>query len=310
MMSFTITVPATMANLGPGFDCLGLAVAELANTFVFSSSQTYGLTRHPDNAVDWPNWWTLEKSLIHQGVKAVYDAAHQAMPIYMVAMAAQVPLSRGLGSSSTAIVAGCLAANQFLGNPYTLHDLLAMATRLEGHPDNVAPALLGGVQLSALEGGQVDAYSLPWPNDWALIAVIPPYPLPTAKARQAMPNRYPLTAAVSNIASMGQWVHACHTGDADLLHQALAGDCLHQPYRGPLVPLYQPLMAWAAQHKADGVIGGYISGAGSTLGLVVEESARVRCLDTLNDWLISVGQTEVDCCPLTVGGGAHIDLGM
>lgn len=301
----TITVPATMANLGPGFDCLGLAVKELSNTFVFSTSSAYQLIKHTDNKEDWPdsppNQWRLEDSLLHTAVKAVYDAAQKPLPIYNVSMAAYVPLARGLGSSSTAIIAGCLAANTWLGKPFSPNQLLAIATKLEGHPDNVAPALLGGVQLCQTHtADKVEAYSLPWPTEWSLIAVVPPQPLTTAQARQAMPKHYSLAECVTSIAGMGVWVQALATKNATAFAKALGCDTLHHPYRGPLIPLYQPLMSWADTMQPHGVIGGFISGAGSTLGLVVNASQSHQLVTQLTQWLSDTGYEGIRCIPLTV----------
>jgi homoserine kinase len=288
---FTLAVPATSANLGPGFDSLGMAV-NLFNRFTvspapinrqhFSPHGTQNTALAPVNPAD---------SLFFQAM-AAYQAEHpsQVLPAVDVTIEANIPLSRGLGSSSTVVVAGLLAACKLLNQYADPHRLLPLATRLEGHPDNVAPALLGGVQLcQLLPDGNVLVRQLPWPKEWQVIFIVPPEPLSTHVARQVMPQHYPLGDAVANVQACAMMVHALHTADEQAMAAALA-DTLHQPYRIPLISAYRPVAQIAAQ---AGALGTVISGAGSTMAVFVTRQQHSHVARALDQWIGS--QTEKAC---------------
>ncbi len=278
----TIAVPASMSNLGPGFDTAGLAL-QLVNRFHLTPAHTTTITRHSGTCVDFPEALDTNDNLISKGMQAVWQATNTVPVTFHCQVEAHIPLARGLGSSSTAIIAGLLAANHWAGSPLSTQQLVQLATKLEGHPDNAAPALLGGiVWCDTTNDDQVTATPLPWPTDWALIAVIPNEPLTTEKARNALPKEFPIATSIHTLRKAGQWVHAIHTNDADLFKQSL-NDTLHQPYRGPLIALYNPVMAWANQQI--GVIGGFISGAGSTLGLVCHKAQQQQVISDAKQWL-------------------------
>ncbi len=173
----------------------------------------------------------------------------------------KIPLSRGLGSSSTAIVAGLVAANAMTGNTLTKDELVSMATEIEGHPDNVAPAILGGFTISYMEDKLAHAFSFIPVKKFKLVAVVPAMPLATSKARAAIPIQVPHCDAVFNASRTALLIGALMSGEYDYLPAALE-DKLHQPYRTALIPGMQEAFVIA---KAKGAYNAIISGAGSTL---------------------------------------------
>lgn len=260
----TVQVPATSANLGPGFDSLGLAL-NLYNSFTFSVSEENHFEVSEDSTVETPGLpKQLEHSLIYQGLRAVYGACNTPLPKFHVSLTANVPVERGLGSSSTAIVAGLVAANHLLGNPLAPKALLQLAAISEGHADNVSPALLGGCQLCDGDPNNeyVQSYPLPWPKDWHIIAVIPNTPLNTEKARSTLPESIPTADAAFTARKMGLWLHALHTADARAFKSALV-DKLHQPYRAPLIDDFEAVEQFCYGHPD--AMGCVISGSGSTM---------------------------------------------
>lgn len=274
MPTVTVQVPATSANLGPGFDTLGIALG-LYNRFTFTIAETNQFSVSDSSTVSTKGLpQKLEHSLIYQGIRSVYGACNQTLPNLHVTLEAHVPLERGLGSSSTAIVAGLVAANHMLKNPLTSKALLQLAAITEGHPDNVAPALLGGAQLCDGDPNQeyVHSYPLPWPETWQVVVVIPPTTLNTETARDAMPETVSMTDAAFNAQKSALWVHALHTQDARAFKAALA-DKLHQPYRGPLIEDYDAVEQFCYGHPD--AMGCVISGSGSTMAVFTTDPTEL-----------------------------------
>ncbi len=284
-----VQTPATTANLGPGFDSFGMALT-LYNYFSFQRAERDTLTIHPQSTVSTEGLLdvsaeALKNNLVFKALDAFYAHRQQERPCLHVEIEAHIPLARGLGSSSTAIAAGLFAGNQILSrergeSPLSLQDLLPLGNALEGHPDNMAPALLGGALLC--DGVQV--YPLPWPKPWKILLAIPPDPLLTETARQAMPAHYPLEDAIFNLRKASLLTYSLLKEDTAGFRLAL-DDRLHHPYRGPLIPEFLPLKALA--HQA-GALGTVISGAGSTLAIFYEASQE----DALKTALHPFKQTE------------------
>ena len=260
--SVSVTVPATTANLGPGFDCLGAALT-LYNQFEFTVAeedaptvtiQAIGLgaeqvSQVPDNLV--------YTSFLH-----LYTSLHQSPPNIAIKIQLNVPLARGLGSSATAIIGGLVGANAIAGSPLTNAQILELAIALEGHPDNVAPALLGNCQLAVQ---QANGATLLCPVTWATtlvpVVAIPNFELSTHKARTVLPSDCSYTDAVFNGSHLSLLVKALESGRDDWLQAALS-DRLHQPYRTPLIKGYEAVRQAALEAGAHGLV---ISGAGPTL---------------------------------------------
>lgn len=259
MPDFAVFVPATSANMGPGFDALGLALP-FGNRFEVSeaaeSGTSYRLMGEGETSP-----LSAERNLFLVAASRLADEVGSALPPLSIACHASIPLGRGLGSSASAVVGGLLAANRLLGEPLGPDDLLRLATALEGHPDNVAPALLGGVCI-AVQGAtgllveRIAAAEAP-----GLVVAIPAFELSTATARAALPSLVPLGDAVYNVGRAALLTAALCSGRSELLGEAL-GDRLHQPYREPLV---QGMAEVTRAAREAGAWGTTLSGAGPTL---------------------------------------------
>lgn len=238
-----VRVPATTANMGPGFDVIGMAL-NLHNTFTFSMD---------GGEVD-------RDSMIYRSAEVVFRRAKRPMDGFVYAVEAEVPMARGLGSSATCIVGGMAGANALLGSPFSRDEILEMASDFEGHPDNVAPALLGGCVVSAPGPDGVFYRKLKRASDFTPIVAIPDFDLSTEKARAALPEALAYGDCVYNIGNMAFLVYGLETGDFEALLRG-AGDRIHQPYRGPLIQGYDA-MATIEETKKGKML---ISGAGPTL---------------------------------------------
>ncbi len=228
-----VRVPATSANLGPGFDCLALALdlwnqveLRLEGDGIRVIVRGEGSDRLPRD----------ETNLVAQAALGLYHAAHIAPPPGLrIECVNRIPLSSGLGSSAAARLAGLLGANALAGEPLSEEEILELAADLEGHPDNVSAALAGGLALSVRAGERllVRSYAPVLPLPAAV--VVPEVNLPTVAARRALPKQAPLADAVFNLGRTALVVEALRSGDLDLLGEAMQ-DRLHQPYRLALIP--------------------------------------------------------------------------
>ena len=262
--TITITVPATTANLGPGFDCIGAALS-LYNRFQFSrlepsATEKLKITVTGQEAAKVK---TDESNLAYVAFVTLYDRLNQSPPPLAIHIDMQVPLARGLGSSATAIVGGLVGANELAGAPLSQVEVMQLAIELEGHPDNVVPALLGGCRLAASNtpGGSWEICDIPWHPDIVPVAAIPDFELSTAEARKVLPADYSMADAIFNAAHLGLLVRALATGDRNWLRCALQ-DKIHQPYRQSLIKGYEAVQQAALNAGACGMV---ISGAGPTL---------------------------------------------
>lgn len=253
-MRRTVRVPATTANLGPGFDSFGCALG-LYNTYAFETG-TPGL-----KITGCPEKYQNDRNLTVRAYQAVLDEAKIPFSGLSLHIDAEIPVSRGLGSSAAMIAAGVYAANEAVGRPFDESVLLRIATRIEGHPDNLAPAFFGGLTACMTENGipYVARYSVA--EGLRFVVCIPDFELSTAKARQALPKQISHADGTYNVGHGAVLLKGLETGDPDLIRNALK-DRLHQPYRIPLIPGYDTVRAAAA---AEGALGFCISGAGPTL---------------------------------------------
>ncbi len=258
-------VPATSANLGPGFDALGLAL-DLFNTLSLSIADADSLRATGEGAAELANYST---TIAHDAAHRVLRALDCDVAGVHLQMHNAIPLARGLGSSSAAIVGGMLAANAWaqLAHSKSLspRELLEMATQIEGHPDNVAPALMGGLVAAACEqrGDALAVAAVRVPvKAWPQFAVwIPDAELSTNKARGVLPDSVSRADAIYNLSRSALLIAALTAGDFDALREALK-DKLHQSHRAPLVPGFNAIVGAATQ---SGAIGATLSGAGPTI---------------------------------------------
>lgn len=271
-----LEVPASSANLGPGFDALGLAVdLRLTVTAVPAEQDSFSYAGEGPAPAAHGN-------LVHRGYAAAFAAlGRQPTPVAFT-LDNPIPLARGLGSSSAALVAGAAAADAFLGEPLGRDGVFRVTARLEGHPDNVGPAVFGGFVVSAAdEKGEFVARSLPVPEDWRLLFGVPAFELQTVAARAALPASYDPAQTVLTSSRAALWVAAVATRDRELLRVASL-DVMHQPYRARLVPGLASLLSGL---RAAGADGAYLSGSGPTVGVIVGDTAFERCRSLLLDWV-------------------------
>jgi homoserine kinase len=253
-----VRVPATSANLGPGFDALGLALT-LYNEVTATEADGVTVTVDGEGAGRLPS---DGDNVVARGVRQAYEAA--ARPFKGVALRCvnRIPGSRGLGSSAAAWVGGLVAGNALLGEPLSREALLALAARAEGHPDNAAAALHGGLTVScALGDGRIAVVSLPVPPTLRWIVLVPELTSATAEARAVLPDTVPRADAVFNVQRVALLLAGLQSGRADALAAAL-DDRLHQPYRLRLFPWLSSVIAAAGR---AGALGCVLSGAGPSV---------------------------------------------
>lgn len=258
MPQVTITIPATSANLGPGFDCLGVALGlynQVTFTAVFQPSLTIEVT-----GLDAAKVPTDETNLVYQSACHMFDRLGKRPSGLHIQQKNNIPVGSGLGSSSTAVLAGLLGANALMDGHFSQADILAIAAAEEGHPDNVAPALLGGLVLGVMQGEQVHIEQLPIAQQQVVI-VTPDFQLLTKDARAALPNQVSRQDAIFNASRLPLLIHALETAAYPKLTLAMQ-DKLHQPYRLPLIPGMAE--AFDAAYTA-GAAGAALSGAGPSL---------------------------------------------
>ncbi len=269
-MKISVKVPATTANIGPGFDCLGMALP-IYNTITIEETVLpgTGIEINVINDENVTNDLILEhvpqdeNSIIYKAVELLYNSIGQTPSELKITVQSQIPIARGLGSSASVIVGGLLAANELLGKPADEVALLSIATEVEGHPDNVTPAIVGGLVLTSQEDdGRIVYTKLDWPEEWAITVCIPDYELSTDISRSVLPKEVPMPDAVFNAKRLGMFVQAVNKKDEILMRLALQ-DKLHQPYRMKLVPGLDKIIE-NLKHEED-VLGCVLSGAGPSI---------------------------------------------
>lgn len=263
--SVTVRVPATSANLGPGFDALGIAL-DLAADIRLSLNEADGDRRDP-----------LERMVL-AGARSAYAAAGTPEPASLyVRTEKSIPIGRGLGASAVARVAGVVGANALMGGPLDADTMLRLASELEGHADNAAPALLGGLQVVVFDESGLSHVVVPVPKELRVILFVPDFSMPTKESRQRLPSRLTRQDAVFNIGRAALLIAAVATGRFDALRVATQ-DVLHQPARSAIFPAMPKLIATALD---AGACAAYLSGAGSTIAAwsTDRESEIARALE-------------------------------
>ena len=261
------TVPATSANLGIGYDTLGMAVS-LYSHFTFDHADTLTITGCPEEFQNRDNmvYVAFEQALEQWGM--------EPFPI-SIDIQTEIPVARGLGSSSTCVVAGIMGAAALTRRTVTREELVAMATALEGHPDNVAPALLGAAVCSFTPEGELPRclrYNVS--ERLRFITIIPPYEVHTSEARKVVPQEVPLSTAVWQMGRIAGLTRGLETGDTELI-AAANDDRLQEPYRRKLIPDYDAIHATCLEGGAKTI---WISGSGSTLMAVTDDTIVAKFL--------------------------------
>lgn len=253
MKRVTIRVPATTANLGPGFDAFGCALS-LYTDVTFEETE-FGL-----EITGCEEEYAGPDNLAYISYSAVLASMNEELRGIKIHIESQIPIARGLGSSAALLVAGAMGANVLRGNKLSLQGLLNICNAMEGHPDNLAPAFFGGLTASMVDNGLPVTVNFPLHPDWEFLALVPDFHLQTAVAREALPSEYDRADAVYNISHGAMVLKALELGDEKLLRNAMQ-DRIHQPYRKSMITDYE---------KIEGLIrttgaAFCLSGAGPTL---------------------------------------------
>lgn len=287
-MKVKVKVPATSANLGPGFDVAGLAVT-LYNTFTFELLDD-GL-----EITGCPEQFCNAENMTYQAFVEGAKTCGLLFKGLRIECSGDVPYTRGLGSSSTCIVAGIVGAYAFVDRYDERQEILELATKIEGHPDNVAPAIFGGLTVSVMSDG-VTTLNIPVKHDYRFVAMIPPFTLSTEKSRSVLPQVLSRSDAIANVSHLALMVASLINGYDDGLKLGFK-DRLHQSYRGPLIEGFDEIMT--ILENDERVLGAYLSGAGPTIMAVIDATdtkgvVRIKeeLGDLLKDW--QVEKLELD----------------
>lgn len=269
-----VKVPASTANLGSGFDCIGVAFQLYTELDIYPSDKLEFHWRNDEGAIRaYP--FLEDENLIFQAMKKVCLLLNKDLPDVKVIVQSNIPSTAGLGSSASAFIAGLAAINKWFGEPFSKDELLWIAAEREGHPDNVGASLFGGVFIGAIdwEAKKVHYSHFPFPSRWVWLAAIPAYSLATHKARQLLPEKYSKADVVFNLSRYGVLVSSLLTGNDEGVKSGLE-DQLHQPYRQYLIPGFDQLVAEKTKMNTLGFV---ISGAGPTvLGLFASDTNLIE----------------------------------
>src|SRR5579863_766372 len=290
----TVRVPASSANLGPGFDALGLALSVYLDCrFRRSPRLTITATGRDATAIS-----TGEENLIWQTALSVAADVRMTMPPIDLQIENQIPLGKGLGSSAAALTAGVVIADRLLGLGWRPLRILDEAARLEGHPDNVAACVLGSIVASAIDsGGAVRAVRLELPARFGIALVVPDFVLPTAEARAVLPTCYSREDAIFNVQRAALLIAALAAGSVSAFPAALE-DRFHQPYRVPLVPGLGDIL----KLRAPGLLGCALSGAGPSILVFYERGYEQVCDLVRQIFALHGRQSEVLHAPVAECG--------
>jgi homoserine kinase len=291
MSRLRLRLPATSANLGPGFDTLALALrmhleieAEAAGAFAMEVSG-----RNAEACA------ALKDNLLLTTYRAVLERAGRPVVPLHLRMKNGIPLGMGCGSSAAARLAAVALASHFGGLEWARERILAEASRLEGHPDNVAACWLGGFVASAMDGGAVAAVRFALPQNWRAVLVMPERPLATTASRAALPASYARPDVAVNLQRVALLTGAMASGRADLLATAMQ-DRVHQPYREEVCPLLGKLLPLAGNR---GIAGVALSGAGPAVLLLVESaSVLTEAVRAVDEAVVASGAVEKLVCEL------------
>lgn len=274
-----LRIPATSANLGSGFDTCGLAV----NLYNYLTMEEWdGCSIQSLDGISVP---AGENNLVYSTAKRLYQICGIPFHGLKIGQINHIPFARGLGSSSACIVGGLKGANDLMGNPVSDDELINMAAKIEGHPDNSTPALIGGLVTAVIEQKKVFYVRQPLKEDLRFVAMIPDIPLKTSMARSVLPKQVSREQAVYNLSRAALMSVSLSSGNYQNLRVAVE-DQLHQPYRIALIPQGRAVM----EECYDlGAYAAYISGAGSTIMAIVPDNLEMYFSDCIQHRLSSMG---------------------
>lgn len=273
-----IKVPGTTANIGPGFDAIGIAL-ELFNYYTIEKKedgvQEVAWDSNIPAITDDENYSYLAL------IRTLKKFGKENLGFKLTMGDCEVPVSRGIGSSASAIVGGIYAANYIMGDTLTVKDIADIATEIEGHPDNAVPAVLGGMIVSVVDrDGTVINSRVKFPDTIDFVVMIPNFKLSTEEARLALPDDYSIKESVFNLSRTALLVNALNNGELENLRAAI-DDKLHQPFRAPLIEGAEDIFA---KSKELGALGEFISGAGPTLISLIKKGDK-KFIDDMRSYL-------------------------
>lgn len=254
-----VRVPATSANMGPGFDTMGVAL-NMYNHFYIQEAEELSITGCPKEDAN-------EGNLLYRSMIRCLEMLEFPYRGFHIHFDCSIPISRGLGSSASCILGGVLAANGIAGNPLDSGSILRIASEIEGHPDNIAPALFGGMVISITQGNEIHYNRMDIAPGLKFCALIPDFTLSTHEARAVLPKSVPYGDAIFNVSRSSLLLSALMTGRHELIKVACQ-DRLHQPYRGRLIANYSEVIQQCEELDCLGV---YLSGAGPTIMVILGE---------------------------------------
>ena len=264
-MEVKVKSPASSANIGPCFDCAGIAFP-LYNTLRVKKSDKNEIKVIIDEKGDVRTFIVDEKNIIFQSVKRFYEKINREPEGYEIYVETEIPIARGLGSSASVIAGTLIGINELNNKPLTEQDLIDIAASIEGHPDNTTPAFVGGFVVASIEDdGHVLYQKTEWPKEWKITVCIPDYKLLTELARSVLPEKVDFKDAVFNIRKSAQLITAVTGKNEDIMRSALK-DRVHQPYREKLIPGMHEIIE--ELNKEENVLGCVLSGAGPTLAVI------------------------------------------
>mgnify|MGYP002779574621 FL=1 len=270
-----IRVPATSANLGPGFDCLGIALNVYLEVTTTPSEQDHFLYSGEGHIPDTPD------NLMHEGFRAAYSRCKQSAPPVTFDVTNPIALARGLGSSSAALVAGIALADSMMHGQLGRDGVFQLAAEMEGHPDNVAPAIYGGFTASVKRGdGSYLCERLELPA-WTFLFGVPSFEVLTSEARSALPDTYSRADVIFNSSRTALWPVAVALNQPELLRVA-SQDAIHEPYREKLVP---GLAETRQKVLEAGAYAAFLSGAGPTVGVICSGDVKETCQSILQTFV-------------------------
>lgn len=256
----SVRVPATSANLGVGYDCLGVALDDFATV-------TFELIEEGFEILGCEEAYCGEDNLFYQAFLEGLRSMGEHVPGIRICVTTDIPYARGLGSSATCIVAGIAGANALFGNPMNKYEVFAIATRMEGHPDNIAPAIFGGLCVSFMEEDTPNMIRYGVKSDLMFVTMIPDYEVSTKKAREVLPEVMSYQEAIYQMGRCAALAKAMEIGNPLILKNACQ-DKMQEPYRKVLIPEYDHVKQLCETH---GALTMFISGSGSTMMALTQE---------------------------------------
>lgn len=258
-----VRVPASSANLGPGFDTLGLAL-DLYNEFIFEEIE------EGFEILGFDERYTNKDNLVYRAMERTFEKIGYRVKGIRIEGHINIPVSRGLGSSASCILGGVLGANEIAGSILSKDEIFQLAVDIEGHPDNISPALFGGLTVSIMEENKPLYNQFQIHKGLKFFALVPDFTLSTKEARAVLPNLIDYKDGISNVSRVALLLSALANGRFDLLKYGLK-DKLHQPYRGELIPDFHNIIKKAEEF---GGLGAFLSGAGPTIMCIIEEDDK------------------------------------